>query len=125
MASTAPAAGKPDRVAISLSLLRSTLLPVLKPVIAPVIGALSFLLLWTIASQNINTSLGQFPNAGNVAQQFSTLYQEHSREREKEQAFYERQEKRNADRVAKIRRMFRKFALTPVRKPLSTRSAPV
>ncbi|AMO57475.1 nitrate ABC transporter permease [Endozoicomonas montiporae] len=101
MASTTPVAGTPDRSAISLSLLRSKLLPALKPVIAPVIGVLGFLLLWTIASQNINTSLGQFPNAGNVFEQFSALYQEHAQEREKEEAFYERQEKRNAGRVAK------------------------
>ncbi|MET4695408.1 ABC transporter permease [Endozoicomonas lisbonensis] len=100
MASTTPMAGKADRAAGSLPRLLSPLLLNLRSVIAPVVGVLGFLLLWTIAAQNINTSLGQFPNAGHVLQQFGTLYQEHATEREKEQAFYERQEKRNADRVA-------------------------
>lgn len=100
MASTTPMTGKSDRSDVSLFLLFSRLLSILKPVIAPVTGVLSFLLFWSIAAQNINTSLGQFPNAGDVWEQFGSLYQEHVTEREKEDAFYLRQEKRNADRVA-------------------------
>ena len=100
MALTTPMTGKPARVDSSLFLLRSKLLIILKPVLAPLIGILGFLLLWTVAAQNINTSLGQFPNASNVWQQFGSLYQEHMTEREKEEAFYERQIKRNAERVA-------------------------
>ena len=99
MASSTPVADKPFRIEASLVLLRSKLLTGLKPLIAPLVGVVVFLLLWNIAASNINTSLGQFPNASNVWQQFGSLYQEHITEREKEEAFYERQEKRNAARV--------------------------
>ncbi|MCQ3827883.1 ABC transporter permease [Microbulbifer elongatus] len=67
----------------------------------PLAGILAFLLLWSITAQNIDTSLGKFPGPAAVMEQFNALYDEHQRSREKEQAFYERQEKRNAERVAK------------------------
>ena len=67
----------------------------------PLAGILAFLLLWSITAQNIDTSLGKFPGPAAVMEQFNSLYDEHQRSREKEQAFYERQEKRNAERVAK------------------------
>ena len=67
----------------------------------PLTGILAFLLLWSITAQNIDTSLGKFPGPAAVMEQFSSLYDEHQRSREKEQAFYERQEKRNAERLAK------------------------
>lgn len=67
----------------------------------PVIGIAVFLFFWTAAAQNIQTSLGAFPSPAVVFKQFGTLYEEHKAERVKEAAFYERQEKRNADRVAK------------------------
>ena len=68
--------------------------------IVPLIGIVVFLFLWSVAAQNINTSLGKFPGPTAVWQQFSALYTEHTTEREKEAAFYERQKKRNAERVA-------------------------
>lgn len=71
-----------------------------KPIIVPIIGVIAFLLLWSITARNIDTSLGQFPGPDTVVNQFNALYQEHVREREKAEAFYERQEKRNAERVA-------------------------
>lgn len=67
----------------------------------PVIGILIFLFLWSVASDRIVTSLGNFPGPSAVAEQFVNLKNEHFAERTKEAAFYERQEKRNADRVAK------------------------
>ncbi|WP_066963165.1 ABC transporter permease [Microbulbifer sp. Q7] len=67
----------------------------------PLIGILVFLLLWSFTAQKIDTSLGKFPGPAAVMEQFEALYDEHQRSREKEQAFYERQEKRNAERVAK------------------------
>ncbi|WP_394173506.1 ABC transporter permease [Thalassotalea litorea] len=73
----------------------------LKLALLPILGLLGFLLLWSIAANNVDTSLGKFPGPGAVATQFDNLYQEHVSEREKEQAFYERQHKRNADRVQK------------------------
>jgi len=78
--------------------------------IIPIIGICCFLLLWSVAANNINTSLGKFPGPAAVWEQFGNLYQEHRAERIKEDAFYIRQEKRNAKRletdpsyVAKIR----------------------
>lgn len=67
----------------------------------PIVGILVFLIFWTATAQNIDTSLGKFPNPANVFQQFSSLYQEHVDERVKAEAFYERQEIRNSDRLAK------------------------
>ncbi|WP_460225716.1 ABC transporter permease [Aurantivibrio infirmus] len=72
-----------------------------KAVLLPMVGILFFLFLWSIAASNIDTSLGKFPGPLAVAEQFKTLYQEHNAEREKAGAFYDRQEKRNAERVAK------------------------
>ncbi|WP_226705070.1 ABC transporter permease [Microbulbifer elongatus] len=66
----------------------------------PLVGILAFLLLWSVTAQNIDTSLGKFPGPSAVLEQFDALYGEHQRSREKEQAFYERQEARNAKRVA-------------------------
>lgn len=69
--------------------------------LVPFIGILVFLMLWSGAARNIDTSLGKFPGPAAVWEQMGSLYQEHSAEREKETAFYERQEKRNAARVEK------------------------
>ena len=67
----------------------------------PAIGITIFLALWSITAQNIHTSLGDFPGPNAVVKQFSALYDEHILEREKADAFYERQEKRNAKKLAK------------------------
>ncbi len=69
-------------------------------VVFPLTGMLVFLLLWSATAQNIDTSLGKFPGPSAVWQQFDSLYSEHQRERSKEAAFYERQQVRNAARVA-------------------------
>ncbi len=66
----------------------------------PLAGILVFLLLWSAAAQQIETSLGKFPGPVTVWQQFGGLYQEHMNERAKASAFYERQKERNAKRVA-------------------------
>ena len=69
--------------------------------VIPFAGILFFLAFWSVAASNINTSLGKFPGPSAVWEQMGSLYSEHKNERQKEAAFYERQEKRNADRVAK------------------------
>ncbi|WP_430462227.1 ABC transporter permease [Thalassolituus sp. LLYu03] len=66
----------------------------------PFAGILVFLMIWHAAASNINTSLGQFPGPSDVLAQSKTLITEHVEERAKEDAFYERQEKRNAERLA-------------------------
>jgi len=74
---------------------------VLEYIAIPLVGIMVFLLIWASAADRIDTSLGKFPGPSAVWEQFGTLANEHSAEREKQTAFYERQEKRNADRVAK------------------------
>ncbi|MDF1762442.1 MAG: ABC transporter permease [Oleibacter sp.] len=66
----------------------------------PLVGILVFLVLWSIAADRIDTSLGKFPGPGEVATQAKGLIKEHNAERIKAVAFYERQEIRNAERSA-------------------------
>lgn len=66
----------------------------------PLLAILLFCMLWAGVAKNIETSLGQLPGPGMVWTQAVTLYQEHKAEREKEAAFYERQEARNAEKLA-------------------------
>ncbi len=70
-----------------------------KKMSAPLLGILLFLLFWSAAAQRIDTSLGEFPRPIAVLTQMSALYQEHRTERQKERAFYARQEIRNAQRA--------------------------
>ncbi|GAA0792138.1 ABC transporter permease [Marinobacterium sediminicola] len=67
----------------------------------PLIGLLVFLFIWQVGAKQIDTSLGQFPGPTQVYEQANALISEHFNERERESAFYERQEQRNAERVAK------------------------
>ena len=60
-----------------------------------------FLAVWGGISPQVQTSLGQLPGPTKVWQQAASLYEEHKEERAKEVAFYERQEKRNAAKLAK------------------------
>ena len=64
-------------------------------------GIVVFLLLWHAVAGSIQTSLGQFPGPAQVYEQSVNLYEEHQQQRAKAAAFYERQEKRNADKLAK------------------------
>ncbi|HCG7478552.1 TPA: ABC transporter permease [Vibrio parahaemolyticus] len=70
-------------------------------VLLPVIGLLIFLAMWHLAVREVQTSLGTLPGPVQTFQQFSNLVDDHWQEREKEQAFIERQEKRNAAKLAK------------------------
>ena len=72
-----------------------------KQIAIPFIGILVFLFIWSVGAQNIDTSLGKFPGPAAVWEQMGSLYEEHNAERAKEEAFYERQEKRNAARMEK------------------------
>lgn len=100
MSSTTLDSGGPS-VSAAASKLTAMIGGLFKTLAAPVAGIAVFLLLWSMAAQQIDTSLGKFPGPTAVAEQFQNLLSEHAAEREKEAAFYERQEKRNADRVAK------------------------
>ncbi|ELH3114560.1 ABC transporter permease [Vibrio parahaemolyticus] len=70
-------------------------------VLLPVNGLLIFLAMWHLAAREVQTSLGTLPGPVQTFQQFSNLVDDHWQEREKEQAFIERQEKRNAAKLAK------------------------
>jgi len=82
------------------AVVREVLSKTLEYVALPLVGILIFLMIWASAAQNIDTSLGQFPGPGAVLEQFQSLYAEHVAEREKEADFYQRQEERNAARIA-------------------------
>ncbi len=71
-----------------------------KTLLVPLAGIAAFLLLWTLAAGQINTSLGAFPGPQDVWQQGSALLDEHAAERREEAAFYQRQRERNAERQA-------------------------
>jgi nitrate/nitrite transport system permease protein len=67
---------------------------------APVISIVAFLLVWSWVSAGIQTSLGQIPGPKAVWEQSQALWADHVVQREKAAAFYERQEKRNAEKLA-------------------------
>ncbi len=79
--------------------LKANITSITQQLVIPLIGVVVFLFFWAVAAQNIDTSLGKFPGPSAVVEQFKALYAEHNEAREKEEAFYERQKKRNAKRV--------------------------
>jgi nitrate/nitrite transport system permease protein len=69
--------------------------------ILPVIAIAVFLALWSASAKQVQTSLGQLPGPVAVYEQASNLVDEHIAEREKEEAFYQRQHKRNEAKLAR------------------------
>ncbi len=67
----------------------------------PIVGVLIFLSLWSLMAKNIDTSLGTFPGPAAVWQQTLVLVSEHKTQLDKADKFYDRQEQRNAARLAK------------------------
>mgnify|MGYP002153686423 CR=1 FL=1 len=67
----------------------------------PLLALLIFLGLWHVGAAKVVTSLGQVPGPVQVYEQASVLIDEHYQERAKEVKFYERQELRNAKKLAK------------------------
>lgn len=66
----------------------------------PLAAILAFLLLWSQLAPMVQTSLGAVPGPAQVWEQTLNLHEDHRRERAKEAAFLERQEKRNAKLIA-------------------------
>lgn len=66
----------------------------------PMVAFLIFLFVWSVGAQNVKTSLGNLPGPTQTWAQFNSLIDEHQASREKQAAFYQRQEDRNAKRVA-------------------------
>ena len=73
----------------------------LKGALLPLFAFGVFLMLWSSVASQIQTSLGAVPGPAQVWEQAVTLYDEHNAERVKEQAFIERQIKRNEAKLAK------------------------
>jgi nitrate/nitrite transport system permease protein len=67
----------------------------------PLMAIAVFLFAWSQISARIETSLGRIPGPIAVWQQTQALWADHKAERAKAAAFYERQAKRNADKLAK------------------------
>lgn len=67
----------------------------------PILGVLIFLMLWSLLAPKVVTSLGAVPGPKQVYSQFLALVEEHQDERQKQVSFYERQESRNAKKLAK------------------------
>ncbi|MEK9969186.1 MAG: ABC transporter permease [Ferrovibrio sp.] len=68
--------------------------------IIPLIGIAIFLVAWAALAPRVNTSLGAIPGPAQVWEQVVNLYVDHQAEREKEAAFYARQDERNRQLVA-------------------------
>ncbi len=69
----------------------------------PLLGIALFLGAWALLAPTVQTSLGAIPGPAAVWEQLGEVRADHAREREKEAAFHERQEARNAKLVAEGR----------------------
>ncbi len=67
--------------------------------VIPLLGIVLFLGAWGVLAPKVQTSLGAVPGPAQVWSQVGVLWQEHKDVRAKADAFYERQDKRNADLV--------------------------
>jgi nitrate/nitrite transport system permease protein len=65
----------------------------------PIIGILAFLAAWASLAPQVQTSLGAVPGPMAVLEQAGNLYDAHVAERQREAAFYQRQDERNAKLV--------------------------
>ncbi|MDH5610832.1 MAG: ABC transporter permease [Gammaproteobacteria bacterium] len=71
----------------------------IRALLLPLIAMSIFLGVWSASAAQVQTSLGQLPGPADVYKQASNLYDEHIAERDKEAAFYARQEERNAKKL--------------------------
>ena len=65
----------------------------------PIVAFALFLALWGQMASSVETSLGKIPGPAAVYEEAKGLWAEHKEVREKESAFYERQEKRNEKKL--------------------------
>jgi nitrate/nitrite transport system permease protein len=68
--------------------------------IVPMMALIIFLFLWEIGAKQVQTSLGTLPGPEAVWEQSKSLYDEHNVERDKENQFYQRLQKRVDKAVA-------------------------
>lgn len=86
---------------VPVGVLRHQVPKLLSKAVVPALGIAVFLLVWHVIAGQIDTSLGKFPGPADVWVQSSALYDEHIEQRQKAERFYQRQEKRNAEKLAK------------------------
>ena len=65
----------------------------------PVMGILCFLFAWQMLASQVQTSLGALPGPIATAKQVGVLYQEYRTEQDNREAFFARQEARNAQKL--------------------------
>ncbi len=83
-----------------LSLSRDQLRALLGALAIPVLAIAVFMWLWSVGAARIQTSLGTVPGPVQVYDEARMLVKDHMNERTKEAEFYQRQEERNAKRLA-------------------------
>jgi nitrate/nitrite transport system permease protein len=71
-----------------------------KQLLLPLIGIVLFLMFWHISAKHVETSLGTLPGPVETFEQFHNLTLDHIAERNKAKKFIERQELRNAEKLA-------------------------
>ena len=71
-----------------------------KVLLYPLLGICIFLVAWSTLAPKVQTSLGAIPTPAQVWEQSVNLWDDHVREREKADAFYARQDQRNAKLIA-------------------------
>ncbi len=74
---------------------------IFQQVLVPIFAILAFVGVWQISSARIETKLGAVPGPKEVKLAWDRLMEESDREKEKEAAFYQRQDERNARLLAK------------------------
>lgn len=79
---------------------REQIREILLQVGVPILAFALFLVIWGTLARGVQTSLGEIPGPAQVFQEALGLVDDHRAERLKEQAFYERQAKRNAATLA-------------------------
>jgi len=82
---------------------REQMLELRHRVAIPLLGIALFLAAWALLAPTVQTSLGAIPGPAAVWEQLGEVRADHVREREKELAFHERQEVRNAKLLAEGR----------------------
>jgi nitrate/nitrite transport system permease protein len=80
--------------------LREQFKDILVQIGVPILALAIFLLVWNALAAGVQTSLGAIPGPAEVFAEARGLVDEHHAERAKAAAFYERQEQRNAARLA-------------------------
>jgi nitrate/nitrite transport system permease protein len=77
-----------------------TVVSLTRSVLVPAIAMLVFLLLWSVGAKHVETSLGVLPGPVKVWEQAVSLHEEHTAERVKQAAFYERMDQRIEKAIA-------------------------